>query len=220
MDRHVKGDKQLNTFTVRRTLVKKKSVKWLGCLFSVVFLMISCAGTEVSQTKVDDSYKGQPVSNILVIAVTGNEHNRRSYEKKFVARLKSVGVDAIASEEVLPMPPDLQLKKETILDVVNQYKNDAVIITQLIGKEKEEVYTRGGVARMGFFSYTRDPGFSSTNTTVRLETNLYDAKTGKLIWSGQSKTMSKDSTDHIINDEIKAVINNWQKNKIIAPKGS
>ena len=198
--------------------MKKNSVKYLGCLFFVVFLMLSCAGTEVSQTKVDDSYKGQPMSNILVIAITGNEHNRRSYEKKFVARLKSVGVDAIASEEVLPMPPDLQLKKETILDVVNQYKNDAVIITQLIGKEKEDVFTRGGGRRIGFFSYARDPGYSSTNTTVRLETNLYDAKTGKLIWSGQSKTMSKDSTDQIINEVIKAVINNWQKNKIIAPK--
>ncbi|MDB4265067.1 hypothetical protein N9893_03275 [bacterium] len=200
--------------------MKKNFVKWLGCLFSLFFLMISCAGTEVSQTRVDDSYKGQPVSNILVIAITGNEHNRRSYEKKFVARLKSVGVDAIASEAVLPMPPDLQLKKKAILDVVNQYKNDAVIITQLIGKEKEDVHTRGGVTRMGFFSYARDPGYSSTSTTIRLETNLYDAKTGKLIWSGQSKTMSRESTDKIINEVIKAVINNWQENKLIASKAS
>ena len=201
--------------------MKKDIVKWLGYLIFVAFLITSCAaGTEISQTPVDDAYKGKPVSNVLVIAITGNEHNRRTYEKKFVARLKSMGVDAFASEEAVPMPPDLKLKKETILNAVAQYENDAVIITQLIGKEKEEVYTRGGVARMGFFSYTRDPGFSSTNTTVRLETNLYDAKTGKLIWSGQSKTMSKDSTDHIMNDEIKAVINNWQKNKIIAPKGS
>jgi hypothetical protein len=220
IDRRVKGDQQLDTFTVRRSSVKKNSVKWLGCLFSVAFLMMSCAGTEISQTQVDDGYKGAPVSNILVIAITGNEHNRRSYEKKFVARLKSVGVDALASEEALPMPPDLQLKKETILNVVNQYKNDAVIITQLIGKDKEDVFTRGGVTRMGFFSYARDPGYSSTNTTVRLETNLYDAKTGKIIWSGQSKTMSRDSTNQIINEVIKAVINNWQKNKLIAPKAS
>ena len=92
-----------------------------------------------------------------------------------------------------------------------------MIITQLIGKEKEDVYTRGGAVRIGFFSYARDPGYSSTSTTVRLETNLYDAKTGKLIWSGKSKTMSKDSTDHIMNEVIKAVINIWQKNKLIAP---
>jgi len=198
--------------------MKKDPVKGLAYLIFVAFLIMSCAGTEISQTQVDDTYKGKPVSNILVIAITGNEHNRRTYEKKFVARLKSMGVDAVASEEAVPMPPDLQLKKETILNAVAQYENDAVIITQLIGKEKEDVYTRGGAARIGFFSYTRDPGFSSTNTTVRLETNLYDAKTGKRIWSGQSKTMSKDSTDHIMNDEIKAVINNWQKYKIIGPQ--
>ncbi len=198
--------------------MNKDPVKGLGYLLFVAFLIISCAGTEILQTQVDDAYKGKPVSNILVIAITGNEHNRRTYEKKFVARLKSVGVDAVASEEAVPMPPDLQLKKETILNAVKQYENDAVIITQLIGKEKEDVYTRGGAVRIGFFSYARDPGYSSTSTTVRLETNLYDAKTGKLIWSGTSKTMSKDSTDHIMNDEIKAVINNWQKNKIIAPK--
>ena len=200
--------------------MKKNYVKWFGCLFFCAFLIISCSGTgtEISQTQFDDAYKEKPVSNILVIAITGNEHNRRTYEKKFVARLKSVGVDAFASEDAIPMPPDLQLEKEMILKAVAQYENDAVIITQLIGKEKEDVYTRGGVARVGFFSYTRDPGFSSTNTTVRLETNLYDAKTGKRIWSGQSKTMSKDSTNHIMNDEIKAVVNNWQKNKIIRPQ--
>ena len=194
-------------------------VKWFGCLLSFAFLIISCAGTELSQTQVDDAHKGEPVSNILVIAVTGNEHNRRSFEKKFVERLKSIGVNAFASEEAIPMPADLKLKKETILNAVNQYENDAVIITQLIGKEKEDVYTRGG-GRRGFFRYSHDPGYSSTSTTVRLETNLYDAKTGKLIWSGKSKTWSKESTDKIINDVIKTVINSWQKNKLIAPKGS
>ncbi|CAB1064312.1 hypothetical protein D1BOALGB6SA_9104 [Olavius sp. associated proteobacterium Delta 1] len=74
------------------------------------------------------------------------------------------------------MPPDLQLKKETILNAVDQYENDAVIITQLIGKKQEDVYTRGGPVRMGFFSYTRDPGYSSSNTTVRLETNLVEKR--------------------------------------------
>ena len=47
---------------------------------------------------------------------------------------------------------------------------------------------------------------------------LYDAKTGELIWSGKSKTLSRDSTNQLMNDVIKAVINNLQKNKLIAPK--
>jgi len=198
--------------------MKKIPVKWFGYLFYFAFLIISCAGTDVTQKQVDDAYKEKPVSDILVIAITGNEHNRRSFEKKFVAHLKSVGVDAVASEESIPMPPDLDLKKETILNAVNQYENDAVIITQLTGKEARDVYNRGGVTRMGYFSYSRNPGYSSTSTTVRLETNLYDAKTGKLIWSGMSKTLSKDSTDHIMNDVIKAVITKLKQNKLIVPK--
>ena len=201
--------------------MNQNPVKWFGYLFFFAFLIVACAGTgtEITQKQIDKEYKGKPVSDILVIAITGIERNRRLFEERFVAQLKSVGVDAISSEKAIPMPADLKLKKEDILNAVNQYENDAVIITQLVGKETEDIYTRGG-GRRGFFSYSLNPGYSSTSTTVRLETNLYDAKTGKLIWSGQSKTMSKDSTDLIMNDEIKSGINNWQKNKIIGPKGS
>jgi len=204
--------------------MKENPIKWFGYLFYFAFLIISCAktGTELTQKQVDDAYKGKPASNIFVIALTGIEHARRSFEKKFVAQLKSVGVDAISSEEAIPMPADLKLKKETILNAVNQYENDAVIITHVIGKEEKDVRSRGGSAHRGFYGFYRsrysDPGYSSTTTTVRLETNLYDVKTEKLIWSGKSKTWSKDSKGQIINDVIKAVINNLQKNKLIAPK--
>ena len=104
--------------------MKEYPTKWFGYLFYFAFLIISCAGTEITQKQVDEAYRGEPVSNILVIAITGNEHNRRSYENKFVARLKSVGVDAFASEKAIPMPADLKLTKETILDAVQQYIKD------------------------------------------------------------------------------------------------
>ena len=203
----------------------KNHVKRFGYLFVFTFLIISCAGTQLKQKQVADAYKGNPVSDILVIAITGNEHNRRSFEKKFVAHLKAFGVDAVASEEVLAMPADLKLKKETILDTVKQYENDAVIITQLVGKEDKESYTRGGSENRGFYgfylsgvSYARDPGYSSTKTTVRLQTNLYDVKTEKLIWSGKTKTWARDSKDHVVNDLIKSLITSMHKNKLIAPK--
>lgn len=207
--------------------MKQNSVKWLGYLFSFVFLIISCAGTELTHKQVNEAYKGMPVSDILVIAITGNEDSRRSFERKFVAHLKSVGVEAISSEDAIPMPADLELKKETILNAVNQFENDAVIITHLIDKEEKEAYTRGDYAHGGYYgfyqsryrySYARDPGYSSTSKTLLLETNLYDVKTEKLIWSGQSKTWSKDSKDQIINDVIKVLINELQNDKLISPK--
>ncbi|MGD8663836.1 MAG: hypothetical protein PVH37_28175 [Desulfobacterales bacterium] len=208
-------------------MMKNELINWFGYLSFFVLLLFSCSGTgtELTQKRIDDSYKGRPVSDILVIAITGNEHNRRVFEKKFVSQLKSVGIDAVSSEEAMPMPADLELKKEDILKAVNQYENDAVIITHLIGKAEKDVYTRGGSPHGGFYgfyrsrySYAHDPGYSSTNTTVRLETNLYDVKTEKLIWSGKSNSWSNEAKDQIINDVIKAVVAELKNNKLIAPK--
>jgi hypothetical protein len=225
IDHYDKGRLRFGTFTVRRSLMKQSSAKWFVYLFSFVFLIISCAGTELTHKQVNEAYKGKPVSNILVIGITGNEDSRRSFERKFVAQLKSAGVEAVSSEDAIPMPPDLKLTKKMILNAVNQFKNDAVIITHLIDKKEKEVVTRGGQAYTGYygfyhsgFSYSHDPSYSSTSKTVRLETNLYDVKTEKLIWSGQSKTWSKDSKYQIINDVIKVVVDDLQKNKLISPK--
>jgi len=200
-------------------------VSRLVYLVCFAFLILACSGTEIIEKQVDDTHTGKPVSNILIIAITGNEHNRKSFEKKFVAHLHSIGVSAVSSEEVIPMPPDLEMERETILDAVNQYENDAVIITHLIDKAVEDIYTRGSAGNRGFhgfyrsrYNYSYDRGYSSTNTALRLETNLYDVKTDKLIWSGESKTWSKDSGDQIINDVVKALINTLYENELIAPR--
>jgi len=205
--------------------MKQSSVKWFVYSFSFVFLIISCSGTKLIHKQANESYKGKPVSDILVIAITGNEDTRRSYERKFVARLESIGVEAISSEVAIAMPADLKLKKEMILNAINQFENDAVIITHLIDKGEKEVNTRVGHPHSGYYgfylsrySYVYDPGYSSTRTTLRLKTNLYDAKTEKLIWSGQSETWSKDSKNQIINDVIKVVISDLQNSKLIGPK--
>jgi hypothetical protein len=145
--------------------------------------------------------------------------------RPIVAQLESTGVEAISSEDAIAMPADLKLKKETILKAIDQFKNDAVIVTHLIDKGEKEINTRVGHPHRGYYgfylnrySYVYDPGYSSTRTTLRLETNLYDAKTEKLIWSGQSKTWTKDSKNQIINDVIKVVINDLQNDKLISPK--
>lgn len=197
----------------------QRSVKSFVYLFSFIFLIISCAGTKLTHKQMDEAYKGGPVSDILVIAMMVNDDTRRIFEGKFVAQLKSAGANAILSVDAIPMPIDLDLKKETIFNAAIQFENDAVIITHLIDKEEIDAYTRGGRAHRGYYgNYAYDRGYSSTRRTLRLETTLYDVKTEKLIWSGQSKTSSKDSKSQILNAMIKFVITELQNNKLIRSK--
>ncbi|MGB2688013.1 MAG: hypothetical protein WBC36_03435 [Desulfobacterales bacterium] len=205
--------------------MRPRIVKWvIYVVFSGVFI-IACAGTKLTHTWVDETYHGKPVSNILVIAVTHKEDNRQSFEDKFVAQLKVSGVEAVSSSNVIPIPADLELKKEEILKVVKKLKNDAVIITHLVGVEEKESYTPPERDKGGYYGhygwaygYTHEPGFYRTHTIVRLATHLYDVKTEKLIWSGESESLDPGSTNQIIDDVIEVLIKDLQKNNLLPTK--
>ena len=201
------------------------SIKWYCFIFIFIFFIISCSGTKLTQKQVNEKFKGKPVSNILIIGIANKQKRRMSFEKKFVSQLKLAGVNAVSSTNAIPMPADLELKKEDILNVVKKFQNDAVIITHVKSIEDKEVYNRDAHGISGFYGYygfvfghIHDPGYSDTSTTIRMETNLYNVKTEQLMWSGQSKTWNKDSGSEIINDVIKVVIDELQKNNLISKK--
>jgi len=207
--------------------MQQRAVQWFACIVFSGFLILACGGTRLIKTEVDETRRGEPVSDILVIAIADKKETRESFERKFVAQLKAVGVEAVSSAEAIPMPADLKLEKEAILKVVEEYENDAVIITHLAGFDKEETFTRTGGLSLGFYGHyggiydiVHDPGYYSEYTTVRLETNLYDVKTEKLLWSGQSETQDVKSINKLIDDVLALVIRELQKNNLLPTKGS
>lgn len=206
--------------------MKKNPISWMGCAVFFGVLVIACGGgTKLTDTQVHKAFRDKPVSNVLVIMIADKEENRRSFEDKFVTALEAVGVKAVSSADVIPIPSDKELKKDVILNVVKKFKNDAVIITHVAGVEKEDVYTPPTRSYGGYYGYynnvylhTREPGYYTTHTQVRLKTNLYDVKTEQLIWSGQSKTWNPDSTRQIIDEVIRVVIKDLQKNNLLPSK--
>ena len=205
--------------------MRKITINLMGYTFFSVFLIVACASTELKRTSMDEAYKGKILSNILVIAVTDNQNTRRSFENKFVVRLKATGVDAVSSADGIPIPGDQKLEKDAILKAVQQFGNDAVIITHLVGVKETEVYNPAPRSYTGYYGYygnvygqIHGRGYYSTTSIVRLETNLYDAKTEKLIWSGQSETWNPESDKQTIDEVVKEVIRDLQKNKLLPTK--
>jgi hypothetical protein len=190
------------------------------------FLLVSCAGTKLTDTWVDKTHMGKPVSNILVIGLTfeGNEDVRKAFEDSFVEHLKAAGIDAESSMPYLPSPRDMELKKEEILKVVNKFNNDAVLITHLIGNDTKYRYA-GSAPIWASSSYSMYYGFAYSNMgymrsseTIHLSTNLFDVKTEKLIWSGTSKTLNPESYRHMFDALVDEVIKKLQKDGVIPKK--
>ncbi len=192
-------------------------------------LISGCAGTKLKETYVDESLSGKPVSDVLVIAVTENERIRRSFEEKYVKQLVAEGIEAVSSADVVTVKKNNKLEKKAILEAVHKFKNDAVLITHLLGIKDKEIYypphrSRGyyDYGYYGYYDYVFDyvhtPGYYKTHTYVSLETNLYDVKTEKLIWSGVSETWDADTNKQLIKQVIAVVIKDLHKKHLLPKK--
>ena len=206
--------------------MKQRTLKGLVLAVFSGFLIVSCASsTKMTNTFVDTGFQGKPVSDVLVIAVTDRDALRRSFEGKFVAQLKAAGIEAVSSANVIAIPPSRELEKDMILKAVEEYKNDAVMITRLIGVEEREVYTPPARPSYGYYgdyrhfhAYAHEPGHYRTHTLIRLATNLYDVKTERLMWSGESESLNPDSDKQLIDQVIKLIVSDLLKKGLLPGK--
>lgn len=203
--------------------MRQITFKWFFYAMLSVVLIIACASTKLAHTWVDETHRGKLLSNILVIGVTYKEKEevRLWFEDKFATQLRATGIEAISIGDAISIPDDLELEKKEILKAVNKFNNDAVIITHLAGKGEKVSYTRPLRLSGGPYGYhgrahgyVPNTGYYKTDITVRLVTNLYDVKTEKLIWSGNSEALDPDSTSQYIDDVIKDL----QKNNLLPQK--
>jgi len=189
-------------------------------------LIISCTTTKITHTWAEKSYRGWPFSHILVIGVAEKNETRRSFEEKFVAKLKATGVEGVASYAV--MAPDEKIDKETILAVVKKTGVDGVLLTYLVAvKEKElsspgptysraDDYHGGSIPDLSSaYEYRSGSQLYTTQVKVRLETNLYDAQTEQKVWSARSRTLNPKSDTALMNSVIDALVKDLKKNKLI-----
>lgn len=201
--------------------MNKDILKYLAGLFFMVVMLNACASTKVSESWVDEKYQGNPVSDILVIAVTDEKTIRRAFEARFVKRLKAVGVDAVSSANAISTNELMKLSKPAILRAVDKYNSDSVLVIRLAGVDEKTVYHRpahyGGY--YGYYGhyhgYMHSPAYQTSQTFYRLETVLYDVKTEKPIWSMLSRTWDRDSERQIIDEVIDVAIKDMRKKKVI-----
>jgi hypothetical protein len=188
--------------------------------------LISCGGTRLTNVWKDDAYKGRPVSDVLVLGVTHEDVIRRSYENKFVEKLREAGVEAEPSFPLLK--GDYRLKKEEIVAAMNKVGADSVIITHLVKVDEKDVYhppqtymvPRGGYyGHYGWaYDYVHHPGYSTVQVKILLDTSLYHGADEKPMWSARSETIDPRSAAQLMNAEISAVVGYLTATGLIAPK--
>jgi hypothetical protein len=180
----------------------------------------ACAGS----TTIEQSWKAPDLPpsnlhNVVTVYISRDVTVRRAVEDSMAQKLAPLGVRAVPAYSILS---DDELKdRERAKAKLAAGGYDGVVALRLVGKETKIVATPSnfygywGTAWPGAY----DPGYLSTETVVRVETNVFSLADDKLVWSGISKTIDPNTIRSTIDDVTKVVAKALEKQQIIASAG-
>ena len=195
-----------------------KSIRSFLLLMSLV-LLGACASSRPVVEWQDEAYEGQ-LDNILVIAVVEENGLRRAVEDAYVEKFTELSISAAPGYTLLSSTAELS--RETVEVAIEGQNIDAVLVTRLLGVEQVEQYHpptyHGSYDSYYMHSLSRSSqGYYSSYTLLKLETNLYDRATGKLVWSMQSESMDSPAKQDIIKGQVALTVKRLGERDLISP---
>ncbi|MCL7987506.1 hypothetical protein M8998_06110 [Sphingobacterium sp. lm-10] len=195
----------------------KTNAVWSFGLFTLMTMLISCGTTNniTGTWKAPDANLRQ-YEKVFVAALTSDVPVRQTVERQLAGWLTDNGIGSIQSLEVLP--PDFESKElemtNVVLQKIQESGSDAIMTVALIDQTSEERYVPSGgmyqpMNRFGYYNTfggywgnwhgnLYQPGYYTTDKTYYIETNVYDAKSGNLVWSAQSETVNPSELDSFL----------------------
>ncbi len=205
-----------------------KNILLLIVLLLFSYLLTACSTTSIVNRWSEPDYKGPVLKNILVIGIIKDDIKRRSFEQEFVSLITTADRSAVASYTVLP---DLESadKEEEVLAAVEKTGADGVLVVTLQGVSKEKrdvppsidyVPTIGfGYGMYGYYGASHAavyrPGYTVTDTVVRLDTKLFSAATKKMIWAGKTESFNPASAQIIVSELAKLLMTDMKKSGMV-----
>ncbi|MGE5894333.1 MAG: hypothetical protein ACM34I_09785 [bacterium] len=190
----------------------QKKIVVLIAFVALVVIGLSCTTTKFTGSWKDPSFSGSPYAKILVIGIFRQPGGRNLYEDIFAQQLKKRGIEAIPSHLVLPS--DAKLTKDVIVQKVKEMGLDSVLLTRLVDSV---TYQNIPGYYYNYWDYAQASNAFIIQADIGyLETNFYDAKTEKLVWSGSSTTqVGFESDEGVVHSATGAIANRMAEEHLI-----
>jgi hypothetical protein len=183
-------------------------------------LLASCASTKVVERWADPDFDAK-LKNIMVLSLNQSEKSRRLFEDGFLHALKQRKIQSSASYDLLPSNEDLD--KEKVKAAIAGSDIDGVLVLRAVKITKEERYVQAqttGTRYNSFYAYVGEyrptySAYTTDDTLVHLETNLYAVDGAKLIWRGKTETFNPSDVNAYLVDLTKTVLDEIDKTGFI-----
>jgi hypothetical protein len=191
----------------------------------LIFGLVACASsTRLVTDWSDPAFRGETFKRILVLAVIRDDDQRHSYEQIFAERITRDGVTGIPGFSMMPNAKDYGSKPK-IIEAVKKSGADAVLLANLISVTKRERQVPASVAYVPRFGYGHGyygyygraydtvyrPGYITVDTSVQLETTVYDSETEKMVWAGKTRSFNPGSAKDVVTENADLILASMKK---------
>jgi hypothetical protein len=201
-------------------------------------LILSCSTpTQIIAKWKDPQVQENRYKHIFVAGLTQNAVAKHAFEGNMGKELEAAGVKCTKGTDLFPyqFTKENRPDKEMILSKVREAGSDAILTFALV-KQKEEVhYVPGSVYAPpagpyggyygsfgGYYGYygnrMYDPGYYTQDDVYFIESNLYDTRSEKLIWSAQSETYNPVDVESFSKEVTHTFMRQLVKDSLLAVK--
>src|SRR5262245_54182867 len=166
----------------------------LLALALVVGIASACSSTgSLKDSWKDPQFTAAPMKDVMVLGIARNQANRKVFEDTFAQSLKAQGTPATASYPILP--GEGAIPRDRIQQAVAQSGSDSVLVTRVLRVQRAVLVTPGRGAPdyyrddfQGWYaqSWSSEPPPIEQYDVLTIESTLWDARSGKLVWKGTS----------------------------------
>lgn len=206
-----------------------RSIGFLTIAAGLVALA-GCSSTTVDETWKSPDVKQLAFKKVLIVAPIADGAVRRTVEDEVKVKVNAKDVDVIPSYTVIPSPANLKLFAN-IQDAIFRTDADGLVVIRPVSN-RTEISSAGGAypypaaygTLRGYWgvygalplAYAPDV---YTDQIITVETNIYDARSLKLLWSGTTETTDPTSVRDFVDSVAKAIREELQKQGLVpAPK--
>ncbi len=212
----------------------------IGPSIRILVFTLCLAGCS-SGTKITGSWKAPEAMKYKTFFVTVLNRDltvRTAVEGNLSSSLTKSGVNVTKSVELFSPATKIETKteREQVIKKIQAGGYEAIMAISLIKKEENTYYVPGTTAAydpksLGGFSgmfpgyydngvstYST-PGYYQTDKIYFIESNVYDGKTLKLVWSAQSQTFNPVNIKAASSEFSSVVVDALKKDKLIGPSG-
>ena len=199
--------------------IKLVSALLVACLFVACSPSTRITGSWVDPAASTNFTSGQTV---FIASLTRNIEVRTKMETELEAYVKTRNINVVKGNTYFT--PDFYQTIPTekqMLRIIRKSGANTILMVSMTNKKSKNINYNGGGGfyPFGFYNWW-GPSFYGQNYQYResvyyMESNLYDLKTNKIIWSAQSETINPGSISKFVKTYPKVLIDQMIKDGVL-----